>query len=58
MKSWRSPLDSTYFTDNTGVPHWLCRNWYPADTELVVTNHGSIDKGVIVKVVHHIDEHA
>lgn len=59
MKSWLKPLDSEDFTNANGIVHWLCnKNWFPGDAELVVTPHGSIDKAIIVKVIHHINRHA
>ena len=34
------------------------QKWFPTDTELIVTKHGSVDKEVIIKVVQHVNMHA
>ena len=59
MPSWQKPLEPNEFTSSSGLVHWLCnKKWFPTDTELFVTKHGSVDKEVIIKVVQHINMHA
>lgn len=58
LKYWLKPIDRDAFTNKNGVAHWLGNNnWFLSEAELVVTKNDSIDKGVVVKVIHHIYRH-
>lgn len=58
VNAWKKPLDKNDFSNSEGVPHWLCgEGWFPKEAALHVTKCGSVDREIIVKIVHHINSH-